>query len=190
MASRLVPQDIGFPQLAGLAVLCYVVSATTVALLMSNEWLLILPPVALGTGFLAIGLAMRKQVLCRFALFVAFAIFLASLIVLGSSSMALAYLWLTMAQFLMLLFTVEVVEAHFATFGSAMRHVFSRLGRISMILATAYVISLGSITLGTSLVSLVPLVADVSLYIVIISVSLPLLLILREDRPSRRRLGE
>jgi hypothetical protein len=58
---------------------------------------------------------------------------------------------------------------------------FRHISRLGLLFASSYLLSLGLLFAGGMIASAVPLLADISLYIVVVSVSLSLLLLLREE---------
>jgi hypothetical protein len=61
------------------------------------------------------------------------------------------------------------------------RYAFKAVSRLGLLFASCYVISLAILFLGASAALTTPLITDISLYIIVVSVSLALLLVLRED---------
>ena len=55
-----------------------------------------------------------------------------------------------------------------------------RMARVGLLFASFYLISMLALYIGTFVEGLAPVLADVSLYVVVVSVSLALLIILRE----------
>lgn len=58
---------------------------------------------------------------------------------------------------------------------------FRQVSRIGMLFASCYLLSIGFLYVGAWAALATSLVADISLYVVVVSVSLALLLLLRED---------
>lgn len=103
-------------------------------------------------------------------------------------------------QFIMLLFTVEIlnsVSRQHDFVGKALRpqtrpslsvlqfslqHSFSQLTRLGLLFSSCYVISLGILYAGSVVASVVPVLGDVSLYVVIVSIALALLIIFKEEQ--------
>ena len=109
------------------------------------------------------------------------------------------YLPLTLLQSVMILFATEVatescklriqVSSEAKSISSEVvilkpiasgQQAFRHLSRLGLLFASSYVLSLGLLLAGGMIASAVPLFADISLYIVVASVSLSLLLLLRE----------
>jgi len=61
------------------------------------------------------------------------------------------------------------------------QHAFRHVSRLGLLFASSYILSLGFLFAGGIIASAVPLLADISLYIVVVSVSLSLLLLLHEE---------
>jgi hypothetical protein len=61
------------------------------------------------------------------------------------------------------------------------RYALRAVSRLGLLFASCYVLSLAIIFLSASSAFAIPLISDISLYIIVVSVSLALLLILRED---------
>lgn len=110
------------------------------------------------------------------------------------------YLPITLLQFIMILFAVELLTAscsyeqrssieHPQTIESdqagshttSAQQVFRNVSRSGLLFAGCYLLSLGSIFLGELTAVTIPLLAEISLYLVVVSVSLALLLVLREE---------
>lgn len=106
----------------------------------------------------------------------------------------------TLLQFIMVLFTVEIlnsVSKQHDFFGKALRsgarpstsalrssiqHSFGQLSRLGLLLSSCYLISLGILYAGSVVASIVPALGDVSLYVVIVSIALALLILFREEQ--------
>lgn len=110
------------------------------------------------------------------------------------------YLPYTMLQCVMILFATEIVtetcklrnqvstEARAPPIGgveikpiTSGQQAFRHVSRVGLLFASSYLLSLGLLYVGGMIASAVPLLADISLYIVVVSVSLSLLLLLREE---------
>lgn len=111
------------------------------------------------------------------------------------------YLPITLLQCVMILFALEVLtisckfqeqlsNGSFET-GDLMgtegllrrstQQAFKQVSRTGMLFASCYLLSIGFLYVGASAALATPLVADISLYVVVVSVSLALLLLLREE---------
>jgi hypothetical protein len=116
---------------------------------------------------------------------------------LGSILQALPSLLLA---YVMLLFSVEafdLVWKHAVTYSREMfalqssrvipvvqkslEHIFRRLRNLGLMFGACYLVALGALSLGDLFASISPVLSDVSIYIVAVSIALALLLILRED---------
>jgi len=64
----------------------------------------------------------------------------------------------------------------------SMEQVHNQIGRLGLIIGSCYVISIGIVYMGTLLSSFVPVLSDISLYVVVVSASLALLMIIREEQ--------
>lgn len=102
-------------------------------------------------------------------------------------------------QFVMFLFAVEVLTgvltqetfaARFAKPGHAVSdqvlqrssiEVQARIARLGVFFASCYVITLGLLYFGAQLRSVSPVLTDVSFYVVVVSISLALLILVREE---------
>lgn len=124
-------------------------------------------------------------------------------IVLLAHSMSKAvelYLPVTLLLFVMLLFATEVftimVRQHYlyskeiiqsqagvsvSVLARSVQQAFRQVARFGLLFASFYLISMGGLYVGAYLASLTPVLADVSLYVVVVSISLALLVLLRED---------
>ena len=67
------------------------------------------------------------------------------------------------------------------TLRKSLEHVFRKLTRLALLLGACYLFAIGAVTAGNIFVSVSPLLSDISVYIVAVSISLALLLVLRED---------
>jgi hypothetical protein len=63
----------------------------------------------------------------------------------------------------------------------SLEHMFRKFARLALLFGACYIFAIGAVSAGDLFVSVSPLLSDVSIYIVAVSVSLALLLILRED---------
>lgn len=107
---------------------------------------------------------------------------------------------ITLLLFVMLLFAVEVLAVickHQSVFLNGIlrsealvskdvlrrstQNAFRKMSRLGLLFASCYLISLGILFVGAYATSIAPVLADVSLYVVVVSISLALLIILRED---------
>ncbi len=110
----------------------------------------------------------------------------------------------TMLQFLMFLFTIEILSLvfeHNALFsavtvrsdpsssipilGKSIQQVFRRISRLGLLFASCYFISLGLLYVGSFFSLIVPVLSDISLYIVVVTISLSLLIVLQEDQDEQ-----
>ena len=72
-------------------------------------------------------------------------------------------------------------QASYAMLQKSMEHMTHKIVRLGLIFGGCYIITLVVISVGDAFVTALPQLSDISLYIVAVSVSLALLLILRED---------
>jgi len=72
-------------------------------------------------------------------------------------------------------------QASYAMLQKSMEHMTHKIMRLGLIIGGCYIIALAVISVGDAFVTALPPLSDISLYIVAVSVSLALLLILRED---------
>ena len=72
-------------------------------------------------------------------------------------------------------------QASYVMLQKSMEHMTRKIVRLGLIFGGCYVIALTVISVGDAFVTALPQLSDISLYIVAVSVSLALLLILRED---------
>ncbi|MGA2972357.1 MAG: hypothetical protein ABSE39_07015 [Candidatus Bathyarchaeia archaeon] len=111
------------------------------------------------------------------------------------------YLPITLLQCVMILFALEVLtisckfqeqlsSGSFETGDSmgtegllrrSVQQALKQVSRAGMLFASCYLLSIGFLYVGASAALATPLVADISLYVVVVSVSLALLLLLREE---------
>ena len=116
------------------------------------------------------------------------------------SGMLAENLHFRLLQFIMVLFTVEILTLVFKQcdfVGNALKpqphpslsvlqfslqHSFSQLTRLGLLFSSCYVISLGILYAGSVVASVAPVLGDVSLYVVIVSIALALLIIFREEQ--------
>ncbi len=113
------------------------------------------------------------------------------------------YLPITLLQFVMILYAVEVLtvtyncQNQFSSDGfqpdpvdtiSPKRvlylpteQAFQQISRLSLLFASCYLISVGILYVGSLVSSLAPQILDMSLYVIVVSISLALLIVLRED---------
>jgi len=106
----------------------------------------------------------------------------------------------TLLQFVMLLFATEVFAVIFkrldlyaketiqslvgvpiAVLARSNEQAFRQVARFGLLFASFYLISIAALYLGTYLASITPVLADVSLFVVVVSISLALLVLMRED---------
>jgi hypothetical protein len=103
-------------------------------------------------------------------------------------------------QFIMILFTVELlnsVSKQYDFFGKALAaqtrpslsvlrlsltHSFAQLTRLGLLFSSCYLISLGVLYVGSEVAAIAPVLGDVSLFIVIVSIALALLITFKEER--------
>lgn len=134
----------------------------------------------------------------RAALLSGAALLLVSVMMQIASQTILQGLPLLLLGYVMLLFSAEAFElasqhhgTHLKTFEGpqashvmllkSLEHVTRRTVRLGLIFGGCYVLALTFILLGDMFVAALPALSDVSLYIVAVSISLALLLILREE---------
>jgi hypothetical protein len=101
-------------------------------------------------------------------------------------------------QFMMLLFAVEVLsvvskqhglfskvlietEGSVSILARSIHQALRRTARLGLLFASSYFISIAILYVGAYIAPLSPILSDISFYIVIVSVSLALLIILREE---------
>lgn len=107
---------------------------------------------------------------------------------------------LTLLQFIMVLFAVEIlttVTGHFDFYAKASKskadlsmsllrtsvhNSFNHMSRVGLLFSSCYLLSLGILYAGNVVASIAPTLGDVSLYVVIVSISLALLIIFKEDQ--------
>ena len=157
---------------------------------------------ASGLGMLLGGWSILKtsQTLARCALIVEALIMSLSLLVqlaFGSVLQALPSLLLT---YVMILFSAEALDliwkhssAHsrrmYALQASytitatqkSLEHIFGKLRRLPLLFGAGFILALVAATLGNYFASISSVLSDISVYIVAVSISLALLLVLRED---------
>ena len=117
-----------------------------------------------------------------------------------TSGAAKSNLPLLLLQFVMLLFTVEVLTSVVrqqtvlrssaakpaqvppeATHARTVEDVQTGIARVGVFFATCYLVTVGVLYVGSILRSISPIFTDVSLYMVVVSISLGLLILLREE---------
>jgi hypothetical protein len=64
----------------------------------------------------------------------------------------------------------------------SMEQLHKQIGRLGLILGSCYIITIGIVYIGALLASFVPVLSDTSLYVVVVSTSLALLMIIREEQ--------
>jgi hypothetical protein len=64
----------------------------------------------------------------------------------------------------------------------SMEQVHNQIGRLGLILGGCYIITIGTVYMGALLASFVPVLSDTSLYVVVVSTSLALLMIMHEEK--------
>jgi hypothetical protein len=64
----------------------------------------------------------------------------------------------------------------------SMEQVRKQIGRLGLIFGSCYIITIGIVYIGALLASFVPVLSDYSLYVVVVSTSLALLMIIREEQ--------
>jgi hypothetical protein len=164
---------------------------------------LMLPAVlASGLGMLLGVWCLLKptQTLVRCTLIVEAALFLLSLLVQLVSGSFLGALPLFLLAYVMILFSFETLDlvwkhcsVHSAlmyalpnpragmTIKKSTDYIFRKLTRLSLLFGSSFVFALGAVFLGGFLAPISPVLTDISAYVVAVSISLVLLLILRED---------
>lgn len=135
------------------------------------------------------------------ALAVSGLLFLIAVLVQATTGVAELYLPITLLQFLMLLFEVEVLTLickHHSLFSKGLprpeafasvsvleksaQQILGHLSRLALLFSSSYLISLGILYVGAQLSSLSFMLSDISIFVVVVSISLALLLVLREDQ--------
>ena len=97
------------------------------------------------------------------------------------------YLPITLLQFVMVLFAIELLTEAAASaekeslLKRSARETIRHISRACLLFASCYLVSLGILYIGAFSARPGLLLADISLYIVVVSVSLALLLLFRED---------
>ena len=147
-----------------------------------------------------IGVLRGSRSWLTFALLALSSMFFILLLTDTLSGMLAENLHFRLLQFIMVLFTVEVLTLVFKQYdfvGKALtpqphpslsvlqfslHHSFSQLTRLGLLFSSCYVISLGILYAGSLVVSVAPMLGDVSLYVVIVSIALALLIIFREEQ--------
>jgi hypothetical protein len=139
-----------------------------------------------------------------------------SLAVAGTAFFALLFLQIasrsvaqispaSVMQFVMILFAVEIFSAvaklanqfsgallwqeglySVPALQRSLEQAFRRLSRAAVVFGTGYVSSMGALFLG-AIAPIPGLLGDISLYVVVVSIALALLLVLREDEATRER---
>jgi hypothetical protein len=110
-------------------------------------------------------------------------------------------------EFLMVMYTVELlallskqrglysrdvaaldIESSVPILRKSMEMMFEHLSRLGLIFGSCYLATIGILYIGSILASFAPALSDISLYIVVVSTSLALLLSLREEQPTNEGL--
>lgn len=134
----------------------------------------------------------------RAALLVGGVMLIASLLIQIVSRAILQALPGLLLAYVMLIFSAEVLDlthqnydmyvknlqgpqGSYAMLQKSMEHATRKIVRLGLIIGGCYVIALTVISVGDTFVTALPLLSDISVYIVAVSISLALLLILRED---------
>lgn len=178
-------------------------ASTFILLLVSLPEALTLPAVSvsvLGVLSGAWALLRTSKVWGRAALVAAVLLLSLSIIIQSALGSILYTLPMLLLAYLMILFLVEafdLVSKHSPMHKREMRslqaslaipaieksleHLFRKLARVGLMLGACYLLTLAAVSFGSLFASISPLASDMSIYILAVSISLALLLILRED---------
>jgi len=78
--------------------------------------------------------------------------------------------------------TVAEFASSITVLQKSIEQVRKQIGRLGLIFASCYIITIGIVYIGALLASFVPILSDYSLYVVVVSTSLALLMIIREEQ--------
>lgn len=155
----------------------------------------------LGLLFGAWSLLRGERIWARAALSVMGLMFVVSLLIRVVSNGILQSIPQLLLAYVMMLFETEtlgLVCKHYPTqvigqhtlsltsdqtaFRKSLDHMFRSFPRLALVFGSCYLLAIAAIYLGDLFVPVFPVLSDISLYIVAVSVSLALLLILREEQ--------
>jgi hypothetical protein len=178
-------------------------SLTFILLLVSVPEVLILPAVSvsvLGVLFGAWALLKASKVWARAALIAVALLFSLSMTIQLALGSILYNLPVVLLAYLIILFLVEAFDLLWKDFPmhsrqmwalqashaipaieKSLQHMFRKFARVGLMLGACYFSTLAAVSFGSFFASISPLASDTSIYIVAVSISLALLLILRED---------
>ncbi len=198
---------IGFPFLLQRALQAFAIGWQSLSFVFIT---LLLPPALLPAGVIGsvVGISLTTAAILKgrsawveFSLLDAWLLFFILLISQAAAGTIGEYLPIILLQFVMVLFAVELLTAgswyrgHSSTEPSkaadstmseeflrrSVQQAFRHVSRAGLLFASCYLVSLGILYLSAIAMPTMPLLADISLYIVIVSVSLALLILLREE---------
>lgn len=70
---------------------------------------------------------------------------------------------------------------HVLLFRKSLRYLYDKIARLGVIFGTSYVVTIGALFLGAKITSFVAGLSDISLYLVVVSISLALLILIKEE---------
>lgn len=169
------------------SILWQAVSFLFIVILLPNQLILVGVTGSLIGVFLAIVAVLRgRSSWAAISLFDAFLMFFVLLFSQVASGIVGQYLEVTLLLLIMLLFGVELLtttvdSANAEDQQRAAQQAFRHITRSALLFSTCYILALGTLYVGAFISSTAFLLTDVSLYIVVVSISLALLLVLREE---------
>ena len=155
----------------------------------------------IGISITAAAVLRSRSLWVRFSLLDAWLLLFLILISQAFTQTIAEYLPITLLGFVMVLFAVELLtddslyQANSTTkiakifdtapdeevFRVSIQQAFRRVSRLGLLFASCYLASLGVIYLAALAPLTIPLIADISLYMVVVLVALALLILLREE---------
>jgi len=198
METNVSPQIFRWRILRAFSLLWLALTLIVVTLLLPTALVLFALIVVIFSGLTGgIAVLTYNSKLSIISLVTAFGMFLDLLGVEITSKTVESNLPLTLLGFVMLLFAVESLTATtkrpFFEIPERGRQVpislmdrfieqsFTRTSRVAILFATCYLISMSTVYLSAYAALFQPALADVSLYVIVVSISLALLILLRED---------
>ncbi len=154
-----------------------------------------------GISVAAVGILKARLFWVQLSLLDAWLVFFLLLISQAFAQTIGEYLPITLLEFIMILFAVELLTAgslyqrnppteldknsdpamYEEFLRRSVQEAFRRVSRAGLLFASCYLLSLGILYLGAFVPPTIPILADISLYVVVVSVALALLILLRED---------
>lgn len=72
-------------------------------------------------------------------------------------------------------------KPHVVIFRMSLRDLYFRIARLGVILGTSYIVTLGSLLLGAEIATFAPRLSDIPFYLVAVSISFALLIVIKEE---------